>query len=124
MTQAFNLSQFANNLDSTGRLDAADGLVNNVPVANGGTGAGTAPAARTNLGVPPLNGVGANGTWPISITGNAATTDSADAVITANFSMVEDGGKLYFRYQGNNIASLDSAGNFIALGNITAYTGP
>lgn len=51
MTQAFNLSQLANNLDSTGRVDATDGLVNAVPVANGGTGASTAEAARTNLGV-------------------------------------------------------------------------
>ena len=51
MTQAFNLSQLANNLDSTGRLDATDGLVNAVPLANGGTGASTAAAARTNLGV-------------------------------------------------------------------------
>jgi hypothetical protein len=38
MTQAFNLSQLANNLDSSGRLDATDGLVNAVPVTNGGTG--------------------------------------------------------------------------------------
>jgi hypothetical protein len=51
MTQAYNLSQLANNLTSTGLLDAADGLVNAVPVANGGTGATTASAARTNLGV-------------------------------------------------------------------------
>jgi hypothetical protein len=51
MTQAFNLSQLANNLSSTGQLDATDGLVNAVPVANGGTGASTASAARTNLGV-------------------------------------------------------------------------
>jgi hypothetical protein len=51
MTQAFNLSQLANNLDSSGRLDATDGLVNAVPVANGGTGASSAAAARTNLGV-------------------------------------------------------------------------
>jgi microcystin-dependent protein len=51
MTQSFNLSQLANNLDSSGRLDAADGLVNAVPLANGGTGATTASAARTNLDV-------------------------------------------------------------------------
>jgi hypothetical protein len=54
MTQAYNLSQLANNLTSTGLLDAADGLVNAVPIANGGTGATTAAAARTNLGVPAL----------------------------------------------------------------------
>jgi hypothetical protein len=49
MTQAFNLSQLANNLDSSGRLDATDGLVNAVPVANGGTGASSVPAAVSNL---------------------------------------------------------------------------
>ena len=51
MTQAYNLSQLANNLTSAGLLDAADGLVNAVPVANGGTGATTQSAARTNLDV-------------------------------------------------------------------------
>lgn len=51
MTQAFNLSQLANNLTSAGLLDAADGLVNAVPIANGGTGATSASAARSNLDV-------------------------------------------------------------------------
>jgi len=51
MTQAFNLSQLANNLNTAGQLDATDGLVNAVPIANGGTGATTASAARTNLGL-------------------------------------------------------------------------
>jgi hypothetical protein len=38
MTQAFNLSQLANNLNTAGQLDATDGLTGAVPVANGGTG--------------------------------------------------------------------------------------
>lgn len=42
-------------------------------VAQGGTGAGAASDARENLGVPSVTGSGATGTWPISITGNAAT---------------------------------------------------
>jgi hypothetical protein len=51
MTQSYNLSQLANNLTSAGLLDATDGLVNAVPIANGGTNATTASAARTNLDV-------------------------------------------------------------------------
>lgn len=38
MTQSYNLSQLANNLNTAGRLDATDGLVGAVPPANGGTG--------------------------------------------------------------------------------------
>lgn len=38
MTQAFNLSQLANNLNTSGQLDATDGLTGAVPIANGGTG--------------------------------------------------------------------------------------
>jgi len=83
MTQAFNLSQLANNLDSTGRVDATDGLVNAVPVLNGGTGASSAGAARTNLNVPGRDGESATGTWPISISGNAATVTNGVTLDTA-----------------------------------------
>ena len=51
MTQAFNLGQLANNLNTSGQLDATDGLVGAVPIANGGTGATSAGTARTNLDV-------------------------------------------------------------------------
>ena len=37
MTQSYNLSQLANNLNSSGQLDATDGLIGALPVANGGT---------------------------------------------------------------------------------------
>lgn len=77
MTQAFNLSQLANNLNSSGQLDATDGLVNAVPVANGGTGGSSAASARSNLGVPATDGTGATGTWGINISGNAATATNA-----------------------------------------------
>ena len=41
MTQSYNLSQFANNLNTAGQLDATDGLSGAVPPANGGTGQST-----------------------------------------------------------------------------------
>lgn len=95
MTQAYNLSQLANNLNTAGQLDATDGLVNSVPIANGGTGASTAAAARTNLGA-------------------ASGTMSA-------FDFFESGSVLYIRFNGVAIASIDSSGNITAEGNVTAY---
>ncbi len=78
MTQAYNLSQLANNLNSAGQVDATDGLVNAVPVANGGTGASTQSAARTNLG---LGTIATQNSNSVSITGGSVSgiTDLAVA---------------------------------------------
>jgi hypothetical protein len=51
MTQSYNLSQLANNLNSLGQLLASTGLSGATPLANGGTGATTAIDARINLDV-------------------------------------------------------------------------
>jgi hypothetical protein len=50
MTQAVNLANFANSLDSSGGVSPSS-LNSQVPISKGGTGATTAAAARTNLGV-------------------------------------------------------------------------
>lgn len=50
MTQAFNLSQLANKVNTSGQLDASTGLVNTTPVANGGTGKSTNTAGTLLLG--------------------------------------------------------------------------
>jgi hypothetical protein len=49
MTQAFNLAQLANNLNTSGQLDATDGLSGTVPIANGGTGQSSASGAINAL---------------------------------------------------------------------------
>jgi hypothetical protein len=110
MTQAFNLSQLANNLNSSGQLDATDGLVNAVPVANGGTGASTSSAARANLGVPANNGTGATGTWPIDISGNASTASDATSLTTTNWIIQQVGANLVFKYNGIVVAQIDNTG--------------
>jgi hypothetical protein len=51
MTQAFNLSQLANFTNSSGQLDASQGLYNATPVANGGTGATSSTNAKINLSI-------------------------------------------------------------------------
>ena len=107
----------------------------------------------TALGYTPPGptGTGASGTWGINISGNAATATSAttaasattatsatsagtanyattagaaEQLTTSNFTVVQSGSKLFFRYNGVDVASLDSSGNFNALANVGAYTAP
>ena len=120
MTQAFNLSQLANNLNSSGQLDATDGLTNAVPVANGGTGASTASAAQVNLDVPATDGTGATGEWPIDISGNAATASAATAFSTTNWTIEQSGLNLVFKYNGVTVGTISNVGAITAGGGISA----
>jgi hypothetical protein len=79
------------------------------------------------VGSPSTTGANATGTWAISISGNSATATtattatSAISLSTANWTVSESGGKLFFAHGGVNKASLDSSGNFATVGNVTAY---
>jgi hypothetical protein len=110
MTQAINLANFSNSLDSSGGVPPTQ-LNSVVPISKGGTNAATAAGARTSLGsttvgdavfvaasqaaaqsaigvvigtdVPSPTGTGASGTWAINVSGNAATATSATSATTA-----------------------------------------
>jgi hypothetical protein len=71
MTQAFNLAQLANNLNTTGQLDATDGLAGIVPVANGGSGRSTLTANNLLAG----NGTGAVNLIAPGASGNALVSN-------------------------------------------------
>ena len=109
-------------------------LAGTLAVANGGTGQTTQQAALNALAGAATNarflrGDGTNVTLSAIQasdvpTLNQSTTGSAGSVATTNFSIVESGGKLYFKYGATNLASLDSSGNFIVLANVTGYGTP
>ena len=72
MTQAFNLSQFANKVNTSGQADLTTAVTGTLPVANGGTGAASLTGnsvAITNAGGTALSTVAAGAS------GNVLTSD-------------------------------------------------
>jgi hypothetical protein len=69
-----------------------------------------------------------NGTDIVKATSYLTATDTiaaANAIAnTGGWAVTPTGTKLYFSYNGTNVASLDSTGNLITLANITAYGTP
>jgi hypothetical protein len=81
MTQAFNLSQLANNLNTSGQLDATDGLTGAVPVANGGTGLTATPSnGQIDIG----NGSGFSRTTITAGSGISVTNGSGSITIASS----------------------------------------
>lgn len=78
MTQAFNLSQLANKVNTSGQINAATGLTNAVPVANGGTGATSLTSKAVLIG----NGTSAPTGVSPSTSGNVLTSDGTNWVST------------------------------------------
>lgn len=82
-------------------------------------------ASTTALGLGTMSTQNSNN---VSITGGTITgnygLNSAGIYNASGWTVSQSGSKLYFAYNGTNKASLDSSGNFIAIGNVTAYGTP
>ena len=63
-------------------------------------------------------------TVQVGMGGTGNTSGAATSVATTNWTITESGGKLVFSYGGVAKGSLDSSGNFIVTGNVTAYGTP
>ena len=116
--------------DGVNFYSALTGLLGNQTIGGNltvtGTISGTTITASTQFTGP---GTGLTGTaTSLSIGGNAATattaTNATKILNSGGWSVTPSGTKLYFNYNGTNVASLDSSGNFIALNNVTAYGTP
>jgi hypothetical protein len=67
MTQAFNLSQLANKVNTSGQLNSSTGLYNQVPVANGGTGKSSVTTGALLIGAGTSAMTEVTGTGPSEI---------------------------------------------------------
>ena len=83
MTQAFNLSQLANKVNTSGQLDASTGLYNQTPVANGGTGKSSVTSGALLVGAGTSAMTEVSGATPGQIlysTGGSWTAQPANTV--------------------------------------------
>jgi hypothetical protein len=57
----------------------------------------------------------------VTITGGTISNIPAVSFAGGGWAITPSGSKLYFSYNGTNVAALDSSGNFTAKGNVTAF---
>jgi hypothetical protein len=105
------------------------------------SGASTFTGTATHNGATIFNGTATHNsttTVPTVATGDNSTNAASTALVvnkiaaitsvpsavqigTTNYTVLESGGYLYFRYGGVNKMRLDSSGNLICSGNVSAY---
>jgi len=93
-----------------------------IPVTGGGTGVATLTGLAYGNGTSAYTAATA-----AQVVSTISTTPVANANAIANtggWAITPSASKIYFSYAGTNVASLDSSGNLIVLGNITAYDTP
>lgn len=99
-----------------------------ITVPNGGTGVATLTGLAYGNGTSAFTA--ATAAQVVSTISTTAVTNATNATNATNitnsggWNVTPSGTKLYFNYNGTNVASLDSSGNLITLANVTAYGTP
>jgi hypothetical protein len=99
----------------------ATNVVGIVSVTNGGTGASTAAVARSTLGVPATDGTGSTGTWPVSISGTAATATTLSALANYAYTAAHTPGAFPAGVQSFFVQGSDGFPNYGSVLNIKTY---
>jgi hypothetical protein len=103
----------------------ADNTVSSLNAADFRTaiGAGTGGGSVSSVaGTGSANGLTLSGT--VTSTGNITLGGSVTSLTTANFTIVQESGKLVIKYGATVIASFSSTGALISADNVTAYGTP
>lgn len=118
MTAAFNLSQLANNLNTSGQLDASDGLYGVIPSGNlSGTYAiSVSGNAATATNATNAANVGTNGVTTSSITNASITAPKLNGAQTGNPPIY--GVRAWVRFDG--FGSVGANQTIIGSGNVSS----
>jgi hypothetical protein len=103
-------------VSATGNVSAASITATGSITAANIVSVGPVTASAFNGSGSGLTGIAAG-----LIVGNCGNALVANSVSAGGFTINESSGILYFSYNNTTIATLDSAGNFTAKGNVTAF---
>jgi hypothetical protein len=122
---AVNVNSITGNLAVSGNATIGGTLGVTGAQTNSSTISATQLTSTIATGTAPLVVTSTTAVANLSIGGNAATATNANAIAnTGGWAVTPSGTKLYFSYNGVNKGSLDSSGNFIVSGNVTAFGTP
>lgn len=135
MTAAFNLSQFANKVNTSGQADLTTAVTGTLPVSNGGTGASTLTANSVLIGngTSAVSGVAPSTSGNVLISNGTSWTSGTVAGLGSgqswgNYGGSRSTGTTYTNSTGKPIAVSIAAyprdvGCSIVVGGVTASTG-
>jgi len=112
MTNAFNLSQLANNTNSSGQVTLTTGVTGTLPVANGGTGVTTSTGSgATVLSTSPTLVTPLLGTPTSGNLANCTGIPNPAALSTASGSAPSYSARAWVNFNGTGTVAIRASGN-------------